>query len=114
MCAGPRSPATRALRRNREVAALRAELRELYGMLDAYHAVMAEHGRAEDAKLTALYDEAYQASRREPCDLPAAWRAMKRFLWRALGVSTATRGTRSDHHRHTVRPVGLPRRWESG
>jgi hypothetical protein len=49
---------------------------ELRGRLDAYRAVAANIGRAEDAALTARYREAHDLLWTAPCDLAAATRAL--------------------------------------
>jgi hypothetical protein len=79
----------RALRRAGEVLAKQAERRRLGGRLDAFQAMAAAHGHAEDDLLARLFDLAYAAVHRHPCDLTVARGAVRDYLhavWRALDL----------------------------
>jgi hypothetical protein len=79
----------RARHRAAEVLAKQAERRTLGGRLEAFQAMAAAHGHAEDDLLAELFDLAYSAVHRHPCDLTAARRAARDYLhavWRALGL----------------------------
>lgn len=79
----------RAMSRAGEVLAKQAERRRLGGRLEAFQAMAAAHGHAEDDLLARLFDLAYAAVHRHPCDLAVAGRAVRDYLhavWRALGL----------------------------
>ncbi len=81
--------ADRALRRAEEILGKQAERRRLGGRLEAFHAMAAAHGHAEDELLARLFDLAYAAVHRHPCDLALARDAVHDYLhavWRALGL----------------------------
>jgi hypothetical protein len=93
------SSAERALRRAEEVLAKQARRRQLGGRLEAFQAMAAAHGHAEDEVLGRLFDIAYAAVHRHPCDLAAASTAVRDYLhavWRALGLDPHDEGPADD------------------
>jgi hypothetical protein len=76
----------------RVLAANRApidERNELRGRLDAYRAKANRLGRAEDAELTAIYDEAHDALFTAPTDLATAARLVQRYQQAITSAASA-------------------------
>lgn len=74
--------------------AVRAELR---GRLDAYKAMVAQHGKAEDRLLMERYDVARRRLWSAPCDLQAAEEAVLRFQQAAQQVLAPEPQTGAGH-----------------